>query len=302
MNLTTDLGGLGLRNPVIAASGTFGYGEDYIKAGDISWFGAVSIKGTTIAPRAGNPPPRTCETPSGLLNSIGLENPGAKVVIEEKLPWLAQFDVPIIANISAESCEEFSELAAMFARSPHVSALEVNVSCPNVKAGGIAFGTNPDMCYESTKAVRQVWQGPLIVKLTPNVADITSIAKAAVEAGADALSLINTLVGMAIDVNTMRPVLGNITGGLSGPAIKPVALRCVWEVSRAVQVPVIGMGGISSAQDALEFLMAGATAVAVGTGLLVDPEIPRRVTQGIREYCEARGIETLQEIVGAARR
>ncbi|HHX10156.1 MAG TPA: dihydroorotate dehydrogenase [Firmicutes bacterium] len=302
MNLTTDLGGLRLRNPVIAASGTFGYGEDYIKAGDISWFGAVSIKGTTIAPRAGNPPPRTCETPSGLLNSIGLENPGAKVVIEEKLPWLAQFDVPIIANISAESCEEFSELAAMFARSPHVSALEVNVSCPNVKAGGIAFGTNPDMCYESTKAVRQVWQGPLIVKLTPNVADITSIAKAAVEAGADALSLINTLVGMAIDVNTMRPVLGNITGGLSGPAIKPVALRCVWEVSRAVQVPVIGMGGISSAQDALEFLMAGATAVAVGTGLLVDPEIPRRVTQGIREYCEARGIETLQEIVGAARR
>jgi dihydroorotate dehydrogenase (NAD+) catalytic subunit len=300
MNLTTDLGGLRLRNPVIAASGTFGYGEDYIKAGDISWFGAVSIKGTTIAPRAGNPPPRTCETPSGLLNSIGLENPGAKVVIEEKLPWLAQFDVPIIANISAESCEEFSELAAMFARSPHVSALEVNVSCPNVKAGGIAFGTNPDMCYESTKAVRQVWQGPLIVKLTPNVADITSIAKAAVEAGADALSLINTLVGMAIDVNTMRPVLGNITGGLSGPAIKPVALRCVWEVSRAVQVPVIGMGGISSAQDALEFLMAGATAVAVGTGLLVDPEIPRRVTQGIREYCEARGIETLQEIVGAA--
>lgn len=302
MNLTTDLGGLRLRNPVIAASGTFGYGEDYIKAGDISWFGAVSIKGTTIAPRAGNPPPRTCETPSGLLNSIGLENPGAKVVIEEKLPWLAQFDVPIIANISAESCEEFSELAAMFARSPHVSALEVNVSCPNVKAGGIAFGTNPDMCYESTKAVRQVWQGPLIVKLTPNVADITSIAKAAVEAGADALSLINTLVGMAIDVNTMRPVLGNITGGLSGPAIKPVALRCVWEVSRAVQVPVIGMGGISSAQDALEFLMAGATAVAVGTGLLVDPEIPSRVTQGIREYCEARGIETLQEIVGAARR
>ena len=302
MNLTTDLGGLRLRNPVIAASGTFGYGEDYIKAGDISWFGAVSIKGTTIAPRAGNPPPRTCETPSGLLNSIGLENPGAKVVIEEKLPWLAQFDVPIIANISAESCEEFSELAAMYARSPHVSALEVNVSCPNVKAGGIAFGTNPDMCYESTKAVRQVWQGPLIVKLTPNVADITSIAKAAVEAGADALSLINTLVGMAIDVNTMRPVLGNITGGLSGPAIKPVALRCVWEVSRAVQVPVIGMGGISSAQDALEFLMAGATAVAVGTGLLVDPEIPRRVTQGIREYCEARGIETLQEIVGAARR
>ncbi len=300
MNLTTDLGGLRLRNPVIAASGTFGYGEDYIKAGDISWFGAVSIKGTTIAPRAGNPPPRTCETPSGLLNSIGLENPGAKVVIEEKLPWLAQFDVPIIANISAESCEEFSELAAMFARSPHVSALEVNVSCPNVKAGGIAFGTNPDMCYESTKAVRQVWQGPLIVKLTPNVADITSIAKAAVEAGADALSLINTLVGMAIDVNTMRPVLGNITGGLSGPAIKPVALRCVWEVSRAVQVPVIGMGGISSAQDALEFLMAGATAVAVGTGLLVDPEIPSRVTQGIREYCEARGIETLQEIVGAA--
>ncbi|MFY9359127.1 MAG: dihydroorotate dehydrogenase [Bacillota bacterium] len=300
MNLCVDLGGLKLRNPVIAASGTFGYGEDYIKAGDIGWFGAVSIKGTTLRPRVGNPPPRTCETPSGLLNSIGLENPGAEVVISEKLPWLAQFDVPIIANISAESYEEFSELAGMFAQSSHVAALEVNVSCPNVKAGGIAFGTSPEMCYETTRAVRQVWKGPLIVKLTPNVADITSIAKAAVEAGADALSLINTLVGMAIDIHTMRPVLGNVTGGLSGPAIKPVALRCVWQVSQAVSVPVIGMGGISSAEDALEFIMAGASAVAVGTGLLTNPEIPRKITTGIQEFCQAKGIPALKEIVGGA--
>ncbi|HHT85090.1 MAG: dihydroorotate dehydrogenase [Bacillota bacterium] len=300
MNLSTHIGGLALENPVIAASGTFGYGEEYIKAGDVSWFGAVSIKGTTIAPRAGNPPPRTCETPSGLLNSIGLENPGARVVIGQKLPWLARFSVPIIANISAVSCEEFSELAGMFAKSPHVSALEVNVSCPNVKAGGIAFGTSADMCYEATRAVRKAWKGPLIVKLTPNVADMRAIAKAAVEGGADALSLINTLVGMAIDIHSMRPVLGNITGGLSGPAIKPVALRCVWEVSQAVSVPVIGMGGICSATDALEFIMAGASAVAIGTGLLIDPELPRKVTQGIKEYCESRGIESLQEIVGAA--
>jgi len=298
MNLTTDLGGLRLRNPVIAASGTFGYGEDYIKAGDISWFGAVSIKGTTIAPRAGNPPPRTCETPSGLLNSIGLENPGAKVVIEEKLPWLAQFDVPIIANISAESCEEFSELAAMFARSPHVSALEVNVSCPNVKAGGIAFGTNPDMCYESTKAVRQVWQGPLIVKLTPNVADITSIAKAAVEAGADALSLINTLLGMSIDIRTRRSELGRLYAGLSGPAIKPVALRMVHQVASAVDVPVLGMGGIRTAEDAIQFLMAGASAVAVGTATFSDPAAGARIVEGIERFCEDEGVSSVGEIVG----
>lgn len=302
MNLSVNIGGLALKNPVIAASGTFGYGEEDVKAGDIRWFGAVCIKGTTLAPRAGNPPPRTCETPSGLLNSIGLENPGAKLVIEHKLPWLAQFDVPVIANISADSREEFSELAGMFAQSPYVSALEVNVSCPNVKAGGIAFGTSPDMCYEATRAVRKAWEGPLIVKLTPNVTDIKAIAKAAVEAGADALSLINTLVGLAIDIHTMKPVLGNVTGGLSGPAIKPVALRCVWEVAQAVPVPVIGMGGIRSAQDALEFIMAGAGAVAVGTGLLIDPEVPRKVTQGIREYCEARGIEAVRELVGAARR
>ncbi len=300
MNLSTDLGGLTIQNPVIAASGTFGYGEEYIRAGDIGWFGAVSIKGTTIAPRVGNTPPRTCETPSGLLNSIGLENPGAEVVIGRKLPWLAQFKVPIIANISAGSYHEFSELAGMFAQSPYVSALEVNVSCPNVKAGGMAFGTSPDTCYEATKAVRKRWEGPLIVKLTPNVTDITSIAEAAVEGGADVISLINTLLGMAIDISSMRPVLGNVKGGLSGPAIKPVALRCVWEVSQVVSVPVIGMGGIFSAQDALEFIMAGANAVALGTGLLTDPEMPRKVVLGIREYCAARGVGSLQEIVGTA--
>lgn len=216
MNLCVDLGGFSIRNPLIVSSGTFGYGEDYVRAGNINWFGAVSVKGTTLRPRMGNPSPRICETPSGLLNSIGLENPGAAVVIDKKLPWLSQYEVPIIVNISGETYDEFSELARMFSKSPYVSALEVNISCPNVDAGGMAFGTKPEMCYKATKAVRQYWDGPLIVKLTPNVTDITSIAKAAVEGGADVISLINTLVGMAIDVKLGKPVLGTITGGLSG--------------------------------------------------------------------------------------
>lgn len=300
MNLSVNLGGLVIKNPVIAASGVFGYGEEYIKAGNIDWFGAVSTKGTTLTPRAGNVPPRTCETPSGLLNSIGLENPGAKIVIDRKLPWLAGFNVPVIANISADSYDEFSQLAHMFEESSHVSALEVNVSCPNVEAGGMAFGTDPQTCYRATKAVRRVWNGPLIVKLTPNVKDITSIAKAAVEGGADVLSLINTLVGMAIDIKTRKPILGKAKGGLSGPAIKPVALRCVWEVSQAVSVPIIGIGGIRSAKDALEFIMAGASAVALGTSLLIDPAMPKKVVEGIEQYGITESIESLQDIVGVA--
>lgn len=300
MNLSVNLGGLAIKNPVIAASGVFGYGEEYMKAGNINWFGAVSIKGTTIEPRAGNIPPRTCEAPSGLLNSIGLENPGARIVIDRKLPWLVGFNVPIIANISADSYDEFSQLACMFGESPHVSALEVNVSCPNVKAGGMAFGTDPQTCYEAIKTVRSAWSGPLIAKLTPNVKDITRIARAAVDGGADVLSLINTLVGMAIDIKTRKPVLGNVKGGLSGPAIKPVALRCVWEVSQAVSVPIIGIGGIFSAEDALEFIMAGASAVALGTGLLIDPALPNKVANGIEQYCITQNIESLQDIVGVA--
>ncbi|QUL98646.1 MAG: dihydroorotate dehydrogenase [Candidatus Fermentithermobacillus carboniphilus] len=300
LDLSVNLAGLTLKNPVIAASGVFGYGEEYVKVGDIRWFGAVSVKGTTLNPRAGNPPPRTCETPAGMLNSIGLENPGAKVVIEEKLPWLAQFGVPVIVNISGESYEEFRTLGSMFSESPLVSALEVNVSCPNVRAGGMAFGVDPRSCYRATYAVRRAWHGPLIVKLTPNVQDISSVARAAVEGGADAISLINTLVGLAIDIKKRKPVLGSVTGGLSGPAIKPVALRCVYEVSQAVPVPVIGMGGILDYRDALEFIMAGATAVAVGTAVLVNPSVPRSIVEGLIKYGQEEGVERISDLVGVA--
>lgn len=298
VDLSVDLNGLSLKNPVIAASGVFGYGEEYVRMGKIEWFGAVTVKGTTLKPRKGNRPPRTCETPSGMLNSIGLENPGAEVVIKEKLPWLLKFGVPVIVNISGESYDEFYTLASMFSQVEEVSALEVNVSCPNVRAGGMAFGTDPRSCYKATYAARKAWKRPLIVKLSPNVQDIRSIARAAVEGGADIISLINTLVGMAIDIKTKKPVLGNIVGGLSGPAIKPVALRCVYEVSQAVSVPVIGMGGIFSAEDALEFLMAGASAIAVGTGLLVDPQIPRKIIEGLQQYCAREGVREVSELVG----
>ncbi len=300
MDLSSNLGGLIIKNPVIAASGVFGYGQEYARAGDIGWFGAVTVKGTTLSPRKGNTPSRICETPYGLLNSIGLENPGASAVIDEKLPWLAQFGVPIIVNISGDSYNEFAEIARMFSGSSHVSAIEVNVSCPNVSAGGMAFGTDPRSCYRAVSAVRHNWDGPLIVKLTPNVQDIGAIARAAAEGGADVLSLINTLVGMAIDIKAIKPVLGNVKGGLSGPAIKPVALRCVWEVSQAVSIPIIGMGGISTSEDALEFMMAGASAVAVGTGLLIDPATPSKIVKGLEQYCNSNGISTLQAVVGAA--
>ena len=299
MDLSCNLAGLVIKNPVIAASGVFGYGEEYARAGDIGWFGAVTVKGTTLRPRKGNAPPRICETPYGLLNSIGLENPGARAVIDEKLPWLARFGVPIIVNISGDSYDEFAEISRMFSGSPHVSAIEVNVSCPNVSAGGMAFGTDPRSCYRATRAVRHNWDGPLIVKLTPNVQDIGAIARAAAEGGADVISLVNTLVGMAIDIRARKPVLGNIKGGLSGPAIKPVALRCVWEVSQAVSVPVIGMGGVSTSDDALEFIMAGASAVAVGTGVLADPAAPIKIVKGLEQYCDSHGI-SFTTLVGAA--
>jgi len=298
VDLSVDLNGLSLKNPVIAASGVFGYGEEYVRIGKIEWFGAVTVKGTTLKPRKGNRPPRTCETPSGMLNSIGLENPGAEAVIKEKLPWLLRFGVPVIVNISGESYDEFYTLACMFSQVQEVSALEVNVSCPNVRAGGMAFGTDPRSCYKATYAARKAWKRPLIVKLSPNVQDIRSIARAAVEGGADIISLINTLVGMAIDIKTKKPILGNIVGGLSGPAIKPIALRCVYEVSQAVSVPVIGIGGIFSAEDALEFLMAGASAIAVGTGLLVDPQIPRKIVKGLQQYCAGEGVREVSELVG----
>jgi dihydroorotate dehydrogenase (NAD+) catalytic subunit len=299
-DFSTELCGIRLGNPLVAASGVFGYGEEYAHIGDIRWFGAVTVKGTTLKPRAGNPPPRVCETPSGMLNSIGLENPGAHVARSEKIPWLKQFGVPIIVNVSGDSYEEFQELGAVFQDVEGVSALEVNISCPNVAAGGMAFGMDARSSYRATQAVRKAWKGPLIVKLTPMTPDIVSVARAAVEGGADALSLINTLVGMAIDVKTRRPVLGNVTGGLSGPAVKPVALRCVYQVAQAIAVPIIGMGGVSSYRDVLEFMMAGASAVGIGAGLLVDPTLPKRVLEDLEAYCRGEGISDLRSLVGAA--
>lgn len=289
-----------MRNPILAASGVFGYGEEYVKVGDIGWFGAVAVKGTTLRPRPGNRPPRTCETPAGMLNSIGLENPGAEVVAREKIPWLRQFGVPIIVNVSGDSYDEFSALGAIFNGVEGIDALEVNVSCPNVQAGGMAFGVDARSCYRATRAIRREWKGPLIVKLTPNAADIVGTARAAVEGGATALSLINTLVGMVIDLHARRPVLGNVTGGLSGPAVKPVAVRCVYQVSQAVAVPVIGMGGVTGYRDVLEFVMAGASAVAIGSGLLVDPLAPKRIVGGLKRYCEEEGLADLSSLVGAA--
>ncbi|MGI6643711.1 MAG: dihydroorotate dehydrogenase [Bacillota bacterium] len=300
MDLSVDLAGIRLKNPVIAASGVFGYGREYSRVGDISWFGAVCVKGTTLSPRQGNPPPRVVETPSGMLNAIGLENPGARVVADEMIPWLAQFGVPIFVNVAGESTQEFSELGSIFRDTPGVFGLEVNVSCPNVRAGGLAFGLDPRSCFRAVMAAKKAFKGPVIAKLTPNVHDIASVARAAAEGGADAISLINTLLGMAIDIKTKRPVLGNVTGGLSGPAIKPVALRCVYQVSQAVSVPVIGMGGIASWEDALEFILAGATAVSVGSSLLVEPGIPQRITEGLLRYGEAQGLSDLSSLIGEA--
>ncbi|MGE5578621.1 MAG: dihydroorotate dehydrogenase [Bacillota bacterium] len=300
VDLSLDFAGIRMSNPLVAASGVFGYGEEYAKVADIGAFGAVTVKGTTLHPRAGNKPPRVCETPAGMLNSIGLENPGAEVVAREKIPWLKQFGVPILVNISGDSYDEFAALAATFEGLDGVAALEVNVSCPNVAAGGMAFGMDPRSCYRAARAVRSKWSGPLIVKLSPNAPDIVSIARAAVEGGATALSLINTLVGVVIDLKTRRPVLGNVTGGLCGPAIKPVAVRCIYQVSQAVQVPIIGMGGVTSAQDVVELMLAGANAVAMGSGLLVDPLAPARIVEDLRRYCEQEGIINPQELVGAS--
>lgn len=299
-DLSVDFAGIKMKNPIAAASGVFGYGEEYSRVGDIGWFGAVSVKGTTLSPRAGNPPPRVAETPAGMLNAIGLENPGAKVAASEKVPWLRQFGVPIIVNVSGDTYDEFAELGTIFRDVEGVAALEVNISCPNVRAGGMSFGQDARSCYRATRAVKDAFGGKVITKLTPNASDITAVARAAVEGGADALSLINTLLGMVIDIKTRKPVLGNVTGGLSGPAIKPVALRCVYQVAQAVTVPLMGIGGISSWEDVVEFLLAGATTVAVGASLLVDPHLPRELTQGLDAYCRREGIRDLKELVGAA--
>jgi len=294
--------GLLLTNPVMTASGTFGYGTEYSHMFDIQKLGAIVCKGTTLEPRDGNPQPRLAETAGGLLNSIGLENIGVNALIEEKAPIWASWHVPVIVNIAGETVGDYTQLASQLDGVAGISGLEVNISCPNIKAGGAEFGANPDSAAEVTTAVRQATSLPMLVKLTPDTSDIAKVAVAVAEAGADAISLINTLKGMAIDITKRSPLLGNITGGLSGPAIKPVALYMVYEVAGAVDIPVIGCGGITTASDALEFIMAGASAIQVGTASFTDPRAPLDVLEGIEQFMKKEGIEDIAELIGVARR
>ncbi|MGQ9779536.1 MAG: dihydroorotate dehydrogenase [Bacillota bacterium] len=301
-DLSVQLGPLRLRNPVLTASGTAGFGRELAAFFPLRELGAFVTKGITLEPRPGNPPLRLAETPAGLLNAVGLENPGLEVFLAEELPWLRDQDVPVIVNINGRTVEEYALLAARLDGVPGIAGLELNISCPNVKEGGLAFGADPRLAAEVTAAVREATGLPLIVKLTPNVRDIAEVAAAVAAAGADAVSLINTLLGMEIDPYARRPVLANLTGGLSGPAVRPIALRMVWEVYRAVKIPIIGMGGIASARDALAFIMAGAGAVAIGTAGLVDPGIYRKVIEGVAGYLLAEGLPSVGALVGVAHR
>lgn len=301
VDLTARVGPLTLRNPVIAASGTFGYGQEFAPYVDLAAFGALVVKGLSLAPRAGNPVPRIVETRGGMLNAIGLQNVGVEAFEREKMPVLRDHGVPVIANFFGNTEDEYSACAQRLSRVEGLVALEMNISCPNVKAGGIAFGTNPDLTRRVVTVARRATELPLIVKLSPNVTDIRPLARAAVEGGADVLSLINTLTGMAVDLDRRRPALANLTGGLSGPAVKPIALRMTWEVLQEVSVPVMGLGGIWDARDALEFLCLGARAVQVGTANFVRPWAGREIAEGIGQYLTQQGVERLDDFIGTFR-
>lgn len=296
-SLAVKLCGIEFSNPVIAASGTFGSVKDYKKYIDINKLGGIAAKGVTLEPRKGNPPPRIVETPSGILNSVGLQNPGVDYFIEQELPLLLDYKTRIIVNINGNTIDEYC-LVAEKLKNKKIDMLELNISCPNVKAGGASFGAHPEMVYKVTKAVKAVSTQPLIVKLTPNTTDIKETAAAAEEAGCDAISLINTILGMAIDIKTRRPILGNVVGGLSGPAIKPIALRMVWETAHSVKIPIIGMGGIITWEDAVEFLLAGATCISVGTGNLMDPSTCINILEGLTHYMADCGISSVTELIG----
>lgn len=297
-DLRVKVGTLTLRNPVLTASGTFGYGREFSDLVGLEQLGGIVVKGISLQPRAGNPPPRIFETACGMLNAIGLENVGVDRFISQKIPYLKKINTPVIVNVLGDSVEEYGEIARRLDGVEGVSGLEVNISCPNVKRGGVAFGTVPEMAAAVTRAVRQATSLPVVIKLSPNVTDIVRMARAVEEAGADAISLINTLIGMAIDVKTRRPRLANVIGGLSGPAIKPVALRMVWQVAGAVSIPVIGIGGISSTEDALEFLLAGATAIQVGTANFYEPAASEQIIQGLSDYLVQQGEHAIQDIIG----
>jgi dihydroorotate dehydrogenase (NAD+) catalytic subunit len=297
-SLATQLGPLNLKNPVLTASGTFGYGEEIASYCDLSALGAIICKTVTHHPRAGNPPPRTCETPAGMLNAIGLQNVGVERFIKEKLPFLVELNVPIIVNIAGETIEDFAYLAGRLSEVDGISAIELNISCPNV-AHGQDFSTEPHLAEAAVARARAATHLPIFTKLSPNVTDITLIARAAEAGGAHALSLVNTYVGMAVNIHTRRPRLSNITGGLSGPAVKPLALRAVYRCAQTVQIPLIGIGGITSASDAIEFLIAGASAVQIGTATFVQPDAALQIIKGIEEYLTSHNVPSVQELVGS---
>ncbi len=300
-DLRVKIGTLTLNNPVMTASGTFGYAREFEPLMNLHRLGAIIVKGISLHPRAGNPPPRIVETACGMLNAIGLQNVGVARFIKEKMGYLGNLNVPIIVNILGDSLDEYREITERLSDSPAVAAIEVNISCPNVKKGGVAFGTDPAMAAAVTKVVKEMSPVPVIVKLSPNVTDIAAIARAVEDAGADAVSLINTLIGMAINLKTRRPELANVVGGLSGPAIKPVALRMVYQVARAVRIPVIGIGGIETAEDALEFMLAGATAVQIGTANFINPRASEEVVEGITEYVLQENLPSIRDLIGALR-
>lgn len=292
------LKGLTLKNPVMTASGTFGYGEEYADFVDLSKLGGIIVKGTTLHHREGNPYPRMAETPMGMLNCVGLQNKGVDYFIETIYPRIRNFETNVLVNVSGSNIDDYVTAAAKIDALEDIPAIELNVSCPNVKQGGMAFGVTCSGTEQVVKAVREVYHKHLMVKLSPNVTNIAEIALAAEAAGADSVSLINTLLGMAIDAETRKPVLSMVTGGLSGACVKPVALRMVWQVSKAVKIPVIGLGGISSATDAIEFMLAGASAIQIGTANFIDPAISAKVAKGIVEYCERQGVEDVNELIG----
>lgn len=298
-NLAITIGGRTFKNPVMTASGTFGYGREFEPYVNLHRLGAVIVKGISLEPRRGNPPPRVVETACGMLNAIGLENVGVERFLAEKMDYLRGVRAAVIVNILGDSVEEYRALAGRLEGVEGIAALEVNISCPNVKKGGVAFGTDPEMAAAVTRAVKSATSRPVIVKLSPNVTDVTLIARAVEDGGADAVSLINTLLGMAIDIRTRRPRLANVVGGLSGPAIKPVALRMVWQVAKAVRIPVIGIGGIMTAEDAIEFMIAGATAVEVGTANFVNPRASEEIIEGIAAYLALQKVPTIKELIGS---
>lgn len=298
-DLRVNIGALKLKNPVLTASGTFGYGEEFADFIDLTRLGGFIVKGTTLYPREGNPYPRMAETPMGMLNAVGLQNKGVHYFVEQIYPRLKDLNTNVIVNVSGSSVEDYSETAAIINELDNIPAIELNISCPNVKHGGMTFGVHPEAAAEVVSAVRMAYHKTLIVKLTPNVTDITEIAKAVEGAGADSVSLINTMLGMAIDAERRKPLLSTITGGLSGPCVKPVALRMVWQVAKAVKIPVVGLGGIMNATDAIEFMLAGATAVELGTANFIDPAITVKVVDGINEYLDRHGFKSVHEIIGA---